>query len=182
MHALVMARAPYRLLTTAALTTLLVTGSALAQQKKHVSLGVAEMSKYVQQQSIDAADVPEHKLRIFEIRKTYSKGSVAFDGVGLVDESDWGYSDYVAGTGHNWGYTEFRLENGDKIWARFDGISHRKPTADGSAAGQGISTMTLTGGTGRFAAIKGTGQVSFEFDATKGVNASRIEMDYWMER
>lgn len=171
------------LLATTLVLFLFVGPAALAQQKQHLTVAAPpESTKYLQQQSIDAADVPEHKIRIFEIRKTFAKGAAAFDGVGLVEELDWGYSDYVAGNGHNWGYIQFRLESGDKIYARFEGIAHRKSAADGSASGAGISTVTLTGGSGRFAAIKGAGQASVEFDASKGFNATRIEMDYWFDR
>lgn len=156
---------------------------AWAQDKHHFSFQVpAENTKYVQQHTMDVGDVPGHQIRIFEIRRTYAKGMGSFDGVDITEEWSRGYSDYVNGSGRNWGYSIWLLENGDKVFGRWDATSQKLPAADGSASASGIAVGSIVGGTGRFAKIRGTSLSSYTFDAARGINATKAAGDYWMEQ
>ena len=99
----------------------------------------------------------------------------------MVEEWDRGYSDYIDGNGRNWGYLTFLLENGDKIYGRFDGNAQTVIAADGSKKSSGIGTATLSGGTGKFRGIRGTIRNSYVFDPGKGYNTGQAEGDYWIE-
>jgi hypothetical protein len=163
---------------------MLLTGlGAWAQEKHHFSFQVpAEYTKYVQQHTIDVGDVPGHQTRIFEIKRTYAKGMGNFDGVDITEEWNRGYSDYVNGSGRNWGYVIWVLESGDKVFGRFDATSQKVLAADGSASASGIAVTNIVGGTGRFAKIRGTALLSYTFDAARGINATKVAGDYWMEQ
>jgi hypothetical protein len=168
----------------AALTsTLVVSAVALAQDKQHVKYQIpAENTRYVQQHVIDAGDFPGHKVRIFETHRVYPDGALAFDGVKVVDEWGRGYSDYTDGSGRNWGYQVWNLSNGEKVFARWEATSQTVFGPDGSKKASGISSVMLTGGTGRFANIRGTLLGSYSFDPERGMNTNQSEGDYWFER
>jgi hypothetical protein len=170
------------LLATAAITAATLAAPAVAQEKQRFSIQVPpESTKYVQQHVIDVDDSPKHQVRIFEIRRTYPKGAAMFDGVGIVEDWARGYSDYIDGSGHNWGYETYLLENGDKVFARWEATSHRRATGEGPAMGSGIAVTTLLGGTGRFARIRGTLFGSYSFDPSRGINTTKTEGEYWIE-
>jgi len=160
----------------------LLAAPAAAQEKHHLSFqGMPENTKYVQQHVVDVDDAPMHQVRIFEIRRTYPKGGAAFDGVNVVEDWSRGYSDYTGGSGRNWGYQTWTLESGDKVFGRWEATSHKRSTGEGGTNASGISVVTLVGGTGRFAKIRGTLFGSFSFDAARGINATKTEGDYWVE-
>jgi hypothetical protein len=135
----------------------------------------------VQQHVIDVDDSPTHQVRIFELRRTYPKGAAAFDGVGIVEDWSRGYSDYTGGSGRNWGYQTWVLENGDKVFGRWEATSHKRSAGEGATNASGIAVITLVGGTGRFAKIRGTLFGSFSFDQARGINSTKNEGEYWME-
>lgn len=175
----------YRSLVTSTLLislTTLMAIDATAQEKHHIAYQTpAENSKYIQQHAIDAGDAKGHQIRILEIKKVLPKDAPVYEGVKAVEEWNRGYSDYVDGNGRNWGYTTIVLENGDKIFGRWDGVSQTIISADGSKKSSSISASTFTGGTGKFQKIRGTFRGSSTFDAGKGINSGQVEGDYWME-
>ena len=170
------------ILATLASAALFTISHAQAQEKHHVSYQApAENTKYLQQYVIDAGDVKGHQVRIYEIKKTYPKEAFVLNGVNVVEEWIRGYSDYVDGNGRNWGYSTYQLENGDKVFTRYEGNSHTLIASDGAKKGSGISTGVLIGGTGKFRTIRGTMRTSYSFDPSKGYNNSQSEGDYWMD-
>ena len=97
-----------------------------AQQKTKLSYQrPPDMSDYTKQYRIDVGDVPGHQIRIYELKGTYPKGFLTIAGVGVGDEYTRGYSDYVDNNGRHWGYCEYEMENGDKIFCRVEGSSQR---------------------------------------------------------
>lgn len=174
----------YRLILLSALllgmSTLTVIDAA-AQDKRRIKYQTpAENTKYVQQHVIDAGDIQGHQVRIVEIKKTIPKDALAFEGISVVEEWNRGYSDYVDGNGRNWGYTTFVLENGDKVFARWDGNAQTVIDSGGAKKSSGTSTSILTGGTGKFQKIRGTMRGSYTFDPGKGINTGHSEGEYWM--
>ena len=174
----------YRLFLIAALlagmSTLPVI-DASAQEKHRINYQVpAEKTKYVQQHVIDAGDVKGHQVRILEIKKDILKDSLVLEDVNVVEEWDRGYSDYIDGNGRNWGYITFILENGDKVFARWEGNAQTVIGSDGAKKSSGTSTVVLSGGTGKFQKIRGTIRGSYTFDPGKGINTGHSEGEYWM--
>jgi len=55
-----------------ALGLVLSLSPTFAQQKQHVSFKTpVENTKYTQQQAIDVGDAPGHRVRVYEIHRTY---------------------------------------------------------------------------------------------------------------
>jgi hypothetical protein len=148
---------------------------AIAQQRQHLVFSTsAENSKYTEKtENLELGDVPDHILRVFEIRRNYPDGGPVVSGIKIQESWVRGSGDRTAGIGPITQYVEFIMENGDKIFARMDGIVE-------SSAGKGSATIAgrITNGTGKFATIQGTILEMAKFDIKIGSNENRTEMDY----
>lgn len=158
---------------------------AWAQQKFpiHSTTG-GSTSKYVQQHKIDVGDVPGHQIRIQETRRVYNDQSkFAFSGVKVTEGWVRGYSDYTNGKGKAWGYGQWILEDGNKVYFEYVGTSHSEPTPTGSLKGTYHGTTYIKGGTGKFKGIRGvtTDTVRFDNDPKDGYNQNEGTGEYWLE-
>jgi hypothetical protein len=142
----------------------------------------AENDKYTQQHVIDVGDVPGHQIRIYEIQRAWPNSPPAFNGVRVKEEWLCALSDYIDINGHSWGYSHYVLENGDKIFARFDGTSQTIANPDGSKKSTFTSVVTLTEGTGKFRGIEGTARYTAVFDPNVGLNEGQVEGEYWIAK
>jgi hypothetical protein len=151
-------------------------------QEKHKisSKWVAENSKYTQQHGIDVGEVPGHQVHIFEIQRTYPKDPPVFEEVVVKEAWFHGYSDYTDINGRTWGYGTYVLENGDKIFARFDGTTQTTMNPDGSKKTANTSVETLSGGTGKCREIRGILRNTVIPDLKVGT-AGQSEGEYWIE-
>jgi hypothetical protein len=140
-----------------------------------------ENTKYTQQYVIDVGDVPDHQIRIYEIHRVWPNDPPAFNGLQVKEEWLHGYSDYIGINGHSYGYYNYVLENGDKIYARFDGTSQTMVNSDGSKKNNFLAVITLTHGTGKVGGIRGTLRYTAIFDPKTGLNEGRVEGEYWVE-
>lgn len=115
----------------------------------------AENSKYTQQLAIDIGDVPGHQIRLFEIQSTYPKDPPVFLGVRVKNSITRGQSDYVGADGRVSAYVLYFMENGDRIYGRYEGTSQGTV---GEATGRRtvLGNTTLTGGSGKFRGMRGT--------------------------
>jgi hypothetical protein len=161
-------------LVTAALLCL-VAGNVLAQQKQQVSFNSsAENNKITQSQNVEVGDVPNHIVRVFEVRRTYPGNAPVINGVKLVESWDRGTLDLIDGNGPNTSsYTEYVMENGDRFFARTNGVTQ-------SGAGKLTATNVgpITGGTGRFAAIQGVLHQITNFDIKTGFTEVQANIEY----
>lgn len=157
-------------------------GDASAQEKQKYSFKqpADAVSKYTQQLAIDVGDVPGHQVRVLELHTTYATEAPVYDGVKVKEGWLRGVSDYTDSSGHITAYTTALLENGDKIFGRYEGITKTTVAADGSKTTRTDAVTTLTGGTGKFRGIRGTirGQGFTDFKAPSGGVA---EGEYWIE-
>jgi hypothetical protein len=170
-------------LTVATALSLLAPAHAFPQEKQKIFFkSQPANSKYLQQHVIDAGDVPGHQIRIIELRRVYPTDPPAYDGVRLVEELSWGYSDWTNGSGHAWGYIVRIFENGDKIFARYDGAVLTTVAADGSRKTTYSGTTTHTGGTGKFRGIRGMERVTAGLNPQTGFNENVNEGEYWIEK
>lgn len=118
------------------------------------------LAKYTKTHTIDVGDVPNHQLRIFELHTVYTGEAPVYDGVKVKET----------------------LENGDKIYARLAIHSHTAVAADGTKKLGYRAITTLTGGTGRSSAIRGTLLGGGGSDLKSGTTDAWTEGEYWFEK
>jgi hypothetical protein len=151
--------------------------AAWAQEKQRLSfVAPAANAKYVQQHSIHVGDAPGHDLRVFELVRTFGDDGPLIAGVRLKQIRSVGYSDYTELNGPGYSYHQYTLENGDKFFARTAIVSHN--------TGKGATNLTsgpISGGTGKFAGIRGTARNASQFDPASGSNQSRLDLEYWID-
>jgi hypothetical protein len=161
-------------LTLLCLAVALPASSAPAQEKQHVSFkALAENSKFTQQLNIDVGDRPNHIVRIFEAHGTFPTNAPIIDGLKVVDWWVRGIGDRVEGNGPATQYNEFVMENGDKFYARVDGLVQNTSTNLTST-----QVGYITGGTGRFATIRGIIRATTNFNYNTGFNENQFEIEY----
>lgn len=163
---------------TSGLIGLCATGIAAAQEKQRVSFKVpAENAKYTQQLFIDVGDVPGHQVRVFE-RHNIPSNPPVINGVKLVETWTRVTTDYTDNNGTSAGYGVFVLENGDKFFARFSSVAQ----STGAGKLTGMTVGTITGGTGKFAGIRGVVRSVNTADPKAGVYDGQTDIEYWMEK
>ena len=163
---------------------LVVAPAAWAQEKQKLSFSAAAgISKYVQQHTIAAGDVPGHEVRIFELVRTFPKDGPLIGGVRVKESRAVGCSDYTDLNGPATTYTTYVMDNGDKIFTRSNIVAHAVVGADGQKKGAtNLVSGPITGGTGKFMSVRGTFRNQSSFDPKTGVNQSRFDVEYWMEK
>jgi hypothetical protein len=159
-----------------AAAAVLISNQAVAQQKQQVSFTIpTENSKYIVSQNVDVGDVPNHVVRVFEVRNTISNNSASINGLKLVEVFSRGTSDLTNGHGGGTGYIVFVAENGDKFFSRNNWVAQ-------ASSGKLTATWggTITGGTGKFAAIQGVTRTIANFDPSPGgaVSNTQIDIEY----
>jgi hypothetical protein len=142
----------------------------------------AENDKYTQQHVIDVGDVSGHQIRIYEIQRAWPNSPPTFNGVRVKEERLCAISDYIDINGHSWGYSHYVLENGDEIFARFDGTSETIANPGGSQKSTFTSVVTFTEGTGEFRGIQGTARYTAVFDPKADLNEGQVEGEYWIAK
>jgi hypothetical protein len=157
----------------------LTAGNATAQEKQRVSFKtIAENSKYTQQLFIDVGDTPGHQVRVYELHRTFPSNPPVINGVKLVETWTRATSDYTDGNGTNTGYTVWVLESGDKFFARQNAVAQKSVSGKSNAT----SVSSITGGTGKFAGIRGLVRQVVTIDPKAGFNQSQCDIEYWMEK
>lgn len=158
-------------------------GEAFAQQKhKYFFKAPPGTTKYTQTHLMEVADVPGHQVRLAETQSKYGDDAPVYDGVKVREIRGVLFSDYVAGNGKAFSYNVYVLENGDKIFARNDILTHTSAGADGGRRISYTSVTTLTGGTGKFRDIRGTLRSRGATDLKTGTSGQETEGEYWFEK
>ena len=158
------------------LALVLPAGSAVAQQKQHVSYKTsAANTKYAQQLNVDAGDAPGHIVRVWDLTRNHRENPPIINGIKLVEETARGITDVIDGNGTATFYSVFTMENGDKIFAR----SVQASTGD-SGTITAIAAGPITGGTGKFEQIHGVVKFAVKFNVTSGFNEGQADIDYWI--
>lgn len=157
--------------------------SASAHEKHVISFtSLAKNATYTQQYAIGVGDVPGHKIRIFELRRMYPENPPVFLGVQVKEAWRRGYSDYTDLSGPAWGYDNYILENGDKIFLKWVGTSAALGNTGGQKRSEYIGILTITGGTGKFLGIRGMLKEKLVFSPDTGFNEAQTVGEYWIER
>lgn len=165
---------------------LFVFGTAVWAQQKQPLQDSSDWhtGKYIQQHLIDVNDVPGHKVRIQELQRIYNdKSQLVISGVRVKEAWFRGYSDYTNGKGRAWGYGQWILEDGGKVFTEYSGISASDPRPNGSVKGTFHGVSRLVGGTGKYSKIRGTTVDSNDFDTDpqSGYNKAESKGEYWFE-
>jgi hypothetical protein len=178
------ARAMRVLLAIAAGGLLMVaSASSWAQQKqKYLFKDPGGLTKYTQQHVLDVGDVPGHQIRVAALQTKYANEAPQYDGVRVVESAGWLSSDYIDGSGHFSQYSVLQMANGDRIFNRTQGLSQTSVGADGGKKTTFSTVTTLSGGTGKFATIRGTIRGSGSTDFKTGTSGNVSEGEYWFEK
>jgi hypothetical protein len=155
----------------------LLGSDALAQQRQHVSFKVpAEHSKYSVQQDVDIRDVSNHLVRIFEVHRTFSDNPPVINGLKITEAWDSGVADRIDGSGPLTQYSVYLTADGDKFFARLDGMAQQASPGKFTANVFG----PITGGTGKFIGIQGTVRLVATFEPRTGFNENQVDIEYSM--
>jgi hypothetical protein len=166
----------------AALIAALVAAPTSAQEKHKFSFSTPPgLSVYTQQHEIEVGDVPGHKIRVYETRSKYTGEAPSYAGIKVAEAWTRATSDYTDGNGRASGYGVAILENGDKIFSRYDVLTHTVVESGGARRTSIATVATLTGGTGKFSTIRGTLRSAGGTDFTRGTGA-KTEGEYWFEK
>ena len=155
--------------------------SAQEKMKYHFS-GKAESIKYVQQHAVDVGDAPTHQLRIAELQTKYASDAPVFAGVKVVESRGTLMSDYTEQSGRFQSYAVVHMANGDRMYQRGEGLAHTSVAADGARKTSYSSVTTITGGTGKFVAIRGTLRTTGFTDFKTGTSGNVTDGEYWFEK
>lgn len=154
---------------------------AWAQQKQKYSFKTPPgITKYEEQHAIDVGDVPGHQVRVFAVHSVYTGEAPVYDGIKVREAWTKASTDYTEGNGHGAGYTVAVLENGDKIFGRWEGVTQTTVGPEGSKVTKTNAVTILAGGTGKFKGIHGTLRTVTTTDF-KNLGESVAEGEYWME-
>jgi hypothetical protein len=168
-------------LTTTALLCLAVAlpaGNVVAQQKQQVSYKVsAENSKYTQQLNIDAGDLPNHIVRVYEVRRTFPNDAPIINGLKLVEEWNRGTADLADGNGTGTLVSVYVMENGDKFFDRRAALAQGTPEKFTST-----HVGYITGGTGKFAGMQGIVRASTNNNLKTSVTETQTDIEYWIAK
>ena len=77
------------------------------------------------------------------------------------------FSDYTDRNGRTWGYGVTVLENGDKIFSRFDGTSETYVDSSGSKITTYSGVAKYTEGTGKYVGIRGVSRATTKADLAR---------------
>lgn len=126
------------------------TGASCAGTKKTVALHTRLDGKDLSRTTAAVNDQPGHEImqRVYSYRVTSEDAD--FDG---ITTDNFAQTDSVDGSGTHRGYGVWHTRSGDRITARFEGEHHAGAAGSSDFTGK----VTITGGTGRFAAISGSG-------------------------
>jgi hypothetical protein len=148
---------------------------AHAQQKQQVSFKVPpEGTTYTQQQNVEVGDVPNHIVRVFEIRRAFPTNAPVVNGIKVIETWERGMSDRIEGNGPLTAYSVYVMENGDKFFARMTAVVSQSSSGRLNATGIGY----ITGGTGKFTTISGSVRQIANFDAKIGLNETQTDIEY----
>ena len=163
----------------------LLTAPALspAQDRRELAYDAAAAhTRIVQNTRISVGDASDHILRIYDLRRKFTLRPPVFEGVRATQMWEQGVADTIDQSGTETAYVTFVLEDGNRVLGRYAGIVHSFRWPDGSRHYDHVGTITLTGGSGAFARLRGTVRVRAAVDP--GADSNQIESKgaYWMEQ
>jgi hypothetical protein len=142
----------------------------------------ASTARPLRQYRVEVGDVPRHELRVFDLTRRFTRGAPVIDGVRVTESQERGVADLVDQDGSERAYVIYVLEDGNRVFGRYEGTVRTRRWPDGSRHYDVRGTIELTGGTGRFAAIRGRVTVWQAHDPGADSSQGAAQGEYWFER
>jgi hypothetical protein len=168
--------------------SVLAAAAASAEDRCKLSWeSVAGTSKYTQQHNIDVGDIPGHKIGVAELHRTYPDAKANCEGYKFTESWHHFYRDVVDRNGRVWGYVVYILDNGNKIFMEMSGTLKTEVDADGTARTTYDGAGTWTGGTGRYASVRGIQREHLTVEYSPGstevrASSGKNDAEYWFEK
>ncbi len=157
----------------AVLAAVALAAAAVAQTK---SSGTIQCAKPDPATSVDVGDKPGHMMGISKSACTWSPG-MELAGARTKDGYSVSFNDSVGNKSTSHGTHVSTLDNGDKIFVKFQGAGTLKDGAPQTDAG----TWSYLGGTGKLKGIKGKGTYKGKPGAD-GSMTYEVEGDYQLSK
>jgi len=155
---------------------------ALSQDRQLLSYDAAAAeTKYAANYRVTVGDVPDHILRVFDLRRVFTRRPPVFQGVTANEMWERGCADTVDQNGSESSYVIYLLADGNKVFGRYAGAITSFRWPDGSRHFDMQGLITLSGGTGPFARMRGTIRVRASLDPGADSNQIESKGEYWME-
>ena len=173
-----------RALIAAALSLAIIPLASAQQRQQFLFTPPPGASKLEEQHIIDVGDVPGHQVRVYSVHYVYpQEAPPVFDDVKVKEAWQRAMSDYTDLSGRANGYYVYAMDNGDKVFARWEGLTQTTINPDGSKASEIWGVTTLTGGTGKFKGLRGTLHGSSKIDFKGSPLPTRPTIgEYWFEQ
>lgn len=157
--------------------------AAWAQQKhKYFFKAPPGTSKYTQQHTIDVRDVAGHQIRVGELHSKWGAEAPEFDGVKATESWAALMTDYINTSGRLMVYTVMLMANGDRIYTRSEGTTLTSVASGGSRKIAFSTVGAITGGTGKFATLRGVLRSTGFSDLKTGTSGNVTEGEYWFDK
>jgi hypothetical protein len=170
------------------LASVLTATAASAEDRCKLSWeAAAGTSKYTQQLNIDVRDMPGHVIGVFELHRSYPDAKANCEGYKFSESWHHGIRDVVDRNGRVWGHVVYTLDNGDKIFAEIPGTVQTEVGADSTARTTYDGAGTWTGGTGRYASVRGIQREHLTVEYAPGstevrASSGKFDAEYWFEK
>jgi len=149
---------------TAALVTVAWLGRTEAAESRDCST-TKKSKHFVANIPMSPGDSPNHEISQFVRVDVVSSANPDFDG---GEQIIYGQADQVAGTGSHRGYSVSVQKSGDRVYYKWEG-AHKTVIKDGGAWELDYEgKFELTGGTGKFSNIRGSGTYRGSVNAQRG--------------
>jgi len=137
------------------ITVSLLAAYAAFAQGRTMTLKCTSIIHHIQREIVEAGDTPGHSLRVGE-----NQGLAIFENGELATQKNsWLWDETESNgksQGFGYGYGVYTFEDGSTMVWKFKGAGKDTQKA-GKFLYEEEGTLTITGGTGRFKGIKGTG-------------------------
>jgi hypothetical protein len=166
-------------------TVMLCAASSVWAQKYQYSYSAApSSSRYVQRHAIPVGDLDGHEIVVYELQRIYATDQPTVMGVKVVESWAYGLTDQTNGVGTSEGYNVWILEDGNRLFSDFHGTVYGALSETGARKGTYYGTARFLGGTGKFAALRGTltDEVQYYTDPKAGYNRPVTRGEYWFAK
>ena len=131
---------------------------------------------------LEVGDKPRHVLRLYEIRRVFTRRPPVFDGIATMEMHERGTADLVEESGKQSAYVTYLLVDGNQVYGSYTGAVRSSRWPDGSWHHEIRGMIELTGGTGRFAALRRKVEVTYYLDPGAESSQGESSGQYWFER
>jgi hypothetical protein len=168
-----------------AVALLLVTGLANAADAERRALSydaaAAEVA-ILRQYEVEVGDVPRHLLRVYDLRRVFTRRPPVFGGVAASEMRERGTADLIDQSGSQSAYVTYLLADGSRVLGRYTGTVRSSRWPDGSWHHEIRGRIELTGGSGPFQRLRGSVDVRYVLDPGAESSQGESTGNYWFEQ